>query len=150
MLVYDELLDEYIDEHGEVYNGIKEVTITDDEFIVEKSEVQKNIDNALLVKKQQQVIALERAITNQKQQLDALKQQQEQLKDELLKSMQDNDIYSVKLGNVTLTRKKSYTKTTIDSKRLKEEMPDIAKIYEKITEVDESLLIKIGGTDNEF
>lgn len=62
--------------------------------------------------------------------------------------MQDNNIWKIELNGVTITRCKEYERKTIDSERLKNEMPDIAKLYEKTSNVGETIKIKIGGTDN--
>jgi hypothetical protein len=44
-----------------------------------------------------------------------------------------------------ITLKDGYTKTTIDTTRLKKENPLVAKAYEKTSEVAESLVITLKG-----
>ena len=63
--------------------------------------------------------------------------------------MQENNVWSIKVGDATITRVKESERHTIDSERLKAEMPEIAKMYDKTIYVSENIRIKIGGTENE-
>lgn len=75
----------------------------------------------------------------------AIKMQEEQLREELLEAMEKYGITSwhTEDESIKATYKKSYTRTSIDSKRLKEELPDIAEEYSKTTEVKPSIELKI-------
>lgn len=65
------------------------------------------------------------------------------LRAKLLSLMQENNIYEATIGGVKLTRKAAYQRESIDTAKLKAEHPSIAEQYKKVTNVAESLLIKI-------
>lgn len=141
---YDELLGQYLDKDGKVYEGMKEVDIDDDGASAPyKSDLQQNMDRIEQEKQQNQLVAVHNTITTLEEQLKTLKRQEEEVKQKLLKGMQDNDIWQIKTENVTISRKKEYERTTIDTKAFQEEMPEIAKQYERTTTIGESLTIKI-------
>ncbi len=73
---------------------------------------------------------------------------QKKLKEELKVAMEKNNIenweYVSNNGEIiTATLKKPYSKKSIDTKALKEEMPEIVEKYTTTTEVSSSLLLKI-------
>lgn len=84
----------------------------------------------------QEVIRIER-------ELKELKDKQTELREGLLKQMQDHNIKSFKTDGLSLTRKLATTKTSLDSKLLQEKYPEIYNECLKTSEVKESLLIKI-------
>ena len=84
----------------------------------------------------QEVIRIER-------ELKELKDKQTELREGLLKQMQDHNIKSFKTDGLSLTRKLATTKTSLDSKMLQEKYPEIYNECLKTSEVKESLLIKI-------
>lgn len=84
----------------------------------------------------QEVIRIER-------ELKELKDKQTELREGLLKQMQDHNVKSFKTDGLSLTRKLATTKTSLDSKMLQEKYPDIYNECLKTSEVKESLLIKI-------
>lgn len=84
----------------------------------------------------QEVIRIER-------ELKELKDKQTELREGLLKQMQDYNIKSFKTDGLSLTRKLATTKTSLDSKMLQEKYPEIYNECLKTSEVKESLLIKI-------
>lgn len=147
-LKYDDLLGEYVDSDGEIYDGIVEVEISENGFEAYTTDIQDNLDNHNYLKEQEKVVAIEKSIANYKQQIDLLENQKRNITDAILKQMQDKDIWKIELDGVTITRTKSYERRTIDSKKLKEDMPDIAKMYENTSIVGESIKIKLGGTNN--
>ena len=140
-LEYDDLLGQYLDENGEVYDGLVEVDVDTGEAAV--SELQANVEKLEQEKQQNQLVAVHKTITELEKQLKTLKQQEEIVKSKLLKGMQDNNIWQFKVGDVTVSRKKQFERTTIDTKQFKEDMPEIAKQYERTSIVEESLQIKI-------
>lgn len=147
-LIYDDLLDKYFDENGNEINGTP---------VVETHSFGKNfnaidvIENKFdLEENQSKIASVERAIANFKNQIKVLEETKKQISTKLLNEMQKRDIWQLKVNDVTISRVKATERHTIDTKRLKEEMPDIAKMYEKVTPVEESIRIKInGGTENE-
>lgn len=84
----------------------------------------------------QEVIRIER-------ELKELKDKQTELREGLLKQMQDHNVKSFKTDGLSLTRKLATTKTSLDSKMLQEKYPEIYNECLKTSEVKESLLIKI-------
>lgn len=136
MLQYDELLGQYLDENGTVYEGLVEVDVDTNEAKKVRNEFEEE-------QQQNQLVAVHNTIVKLEQQLDLLKKQEETVKAKLLKSMQDNGVWQFKVGNMTISRKKEHTRTTLDQKRFKADMPEIAKQYEKTTLIGESLSINI-------
>lgn len=139
MLVYDDLLCEFLDD------GKEENVQVETHSYEPKKEDTKDLQQV-----QNQLVNINKTIVNFENQLKQLKQVKERLNAELLKGMQEHDIWKIILGDTTITRTKASERCSIDTKKLKEEMPDIAKMYEKITPIEESIRIKIGGTDNEI
>lgn len=140
-LEFDDLLGKYLDKNGKVYDGIVEINVDTGEAT--KSDIQLKIDQEESEKQQNQLVAVHKTIVTLEEQLKKLKRQEDDAKTKILKSMQDNDIWQFKVGNVTISRKKEYERTTIDTKAFQEEMPEIAKQYERTTTIGESLTIKI-------
>lgn len=80
----------------------------------------------------------------QKQALE-FKLKEEELKENLKKAMEENNIteWTSPNGELKVTYRKPSTRTTIDSTRLKNELPDIYEEYSKTTEVASSISIKV-------
>ena len=84
-----------------------------------------------------------------------LKSVEEELKEKTerrdeLKAIVLDKLLNAKLDNTTfidmkVSVKKGSTRKTVDSSRLKDEMPDVYDKYVKETKVKDSLSIKIGG-----
>ena len=146
-IIYDDLLDKYFDESGNEINGIP---------VVQKHSFGQEYDAIDIVEphfdieeQEQKVISIEKAIANFKNQIKILEQSKTKINARLLEEMQKRDIWQLKLGDVTISRVKASERHSIDTKKLKEEMPDIAKMYEQVIPVNESIRIKIGGTEND-
>lgn len=65
------------------------------------------------------------------------------LKAELMEVMNDSNMSKYSQGALSLTLKSAYVTKKVDSKRLKEEMPDIFNLYSKTTNIKQSLTIKV-------
>ena len=104
-------------------------------FIVEKP---ANVDETI-----QKLYDLEQLIVNQKTQIEAIQKKQEGLKTFLLDQMNKSNVKKWETENIIVTYIASSTRTTVDSKRLKEEMPEIFIKYQKESEIKPSLKIKI-------
>lgn len=63
----------------------------------------------------------------------------------VMKAMKEKGIKTYETDTMRITLKDGYTKTTIDTTRLKKENPLVAKAYEKTSEVAESLVITLKG-----
>lgn len=90
-------------------------------------------------------------------QIKAMKEIEKQYKAEkekLLTFMQDNDIKKIDNDKFSITRKAGYTSISIDTKKLKEEEPELQKElinkYEKVKVTKESLTVKIKEKKNEI
>lgn len=89
------------------------------------------------------ISVLDQTISGLKEQLKYAEQQMDEFKARLLELMRGNDLTAIKTDKVTISIKKAYQRTSIDSKKLKDLYPDVAKECEKVTEIAESLTIKI-------
>jgi len=67
---------------------------------------------------------------------------EKEFKEALKEAMESIGKTEILLNGFSATYRKGTTKTTIDSKRLKAEMPEIAEKYSKISEVSSSVVIK--------
>lgn len=76
-----------------------------------------------------------------------LKQMQDNYKERLLMLMEENDILKIDIPELTITRKTSTTRETLDSKSLRADMPEIYDEYVKITNVKGSITIKVKGEE---
>lgn len=89
------------------------------------------------------ISVLDQTISGLKEQLKFAEQQMDEFKARMLEIMKENDLTAIKTDKVTISIKKAYQRTSIDSKKLKDLYPDVAKACEKVTEIGESLTIKI-------
>lgn len=74
-----------------------------------------------------------------------MKLKQDELKESLLKAMEENEItnWESPNGEITVSYRKPSTRTTLDSKKLKEDMPDIYEEYSKTSNVKSSITLKV-------
>ena len=89
------------------------------------------------------ILILDQTITGLKEQLKYAEGQLDEFKARMLELMKENDLTAIKTDKVTISIKKAYHRVSIDSKKLKDLYPDVAKACEKVTEIGESLTIKI-------
>ena len=82
-------------------------------------------------------------ITTIENEIKKLKELQDNYKEQLLKVMEENDILKIEIPELTITRKAPTTRETLDSKALKEDMPEIYDEYVKISDVKGSITIKL-------
>lgn len=70
---------------------------------------------------------------------------EKKFKEELLEAMEKYNItsWSTPNNDIDIVYKKATKRTTIDSTRLKKELPDIAEEYSKTTDVKSSIAISI-------
>ena len=95
------------------------------------------------------VITLEQLIKDLDQKLKAAKQQQDILKESLLKEMEERGLKTFEKNGIKITYGAPATRTTLDSKGIKEKYPDIYEEYSKTSEIKASLRITIKGDKNE-
>ncbi len=72
-----------------------------------------------------------------------IKEQKEVYREALLRAMEKHNIKSIGTNNVTITYKDEYDRESLDSKRLREEQPDIYDEFVKFTTVKSSIAIKV-------
>lgn len=82
-------------------------------------------------------------ITTIENEIKKLKEMQDNYKEQLLKVMEENDILKIEIPELIITRKAPTTRETLDSKALKEDMPEIYDEYVKISDVKGSITIKL-------
>lgn len=70
-----------------------------------------------------------------------LEDQQKEYRDKLYQKMEENDIKKIDTGNIVITRVLPTERKSVDSKRLKEEQPDIYEEYLKVSKVKGSIRI---------
>ena len=99
--------------------------------------------NALPEEVANNICVLDKTISWLKEQLKYAEQQMDGFKARMLELMKENDLTAIKTDKVTISIKKAYQRVSIDSKKLKDLYPDVAKACEKVTEIGESLTIKI-------
>lgn len=98
------------------------------------------INEDVMLSKTLQVCKAIEALENEKKQLDA---EFEKLKTGLLELMKTNGVKKFENEFIRLTYKEPTTRTSIDGRKLKEEMPEVYENYKKESEVKESIIIKI-------
>lgn len=82
-------------------------------------------------------------ITTIENEIKRLKEIQDNYKEQLLMVMEEQGILKIDVPELTITRKTATTRESIDTKALREELPDIYDTYCKISNVKGSLTIKI-------
>ena len=99
------------------------------------------VENGKIIVAQEIVDAI---VEFQKQALE-MKLKEEELKENLKEAMEQHGIteWTSPNGELKVTYTKPFTRTTIDSTRLKNELPDIYEEYSKTSEVASSISIKV-------
>lgn len=69
------------------------------------------------------------------------KEQEKEFKSRLIKLMGEAGIYNISIGGLKISYVKGYTKSSIDSTRLKKEMPEVIEKYSKTTNVSPTIKI---------
>lgn len=82
-------------------------------------------------------------ITTIENEIKRLKEIQDNYKEQLLMVMEEQNILKIDIPELTITRKTATTRESIDTKALREELPDIYDTYCKISNVKGSLTIKV-------
>lgn len=65
-----------------------------------------------------------------------------EVKEKLKQAMEDNGVLNYEDDFIKVIYKKAYTKSTIDTKKLKEELPDIYEEYSKTSNVSSSISVE--------
>ena len=76
-------------------------------------------------------------------QVKSIKAQEETLKKAILKAMEDNNIIRLETDDITVSYVASTDRETLDSKSLRNDLPDIYDEYIRITKVKPSIRIKV-------
>ena len=76
-------------------------------------------------------------------QIKDLKALQDSYKENLLKEMEENNVLKIDTEELSISYVAPSTRETLDSKKLKEDLPDIYDLYVKFTDVKSSLRIKV-------
>ena len=76
-------------------------------------------------------------------QIKDLKALQDSYKEKLLKEMEEKNVLKIDTEELSISYVAPSTRETLDSKKLKEDLPDIYDLYVKFTDVKSSLRIKV-------
>ena len=76
-------------------------------------------------------------------QIKDLKALQDSYKENLLKEMEEKNVLKIDTEKLLISYVAPSTRETLDSKKLKEDLPDIYDLYVKFTDVKSSLRIKV-------
>lgn len=87
----------------------------------------------------------EQIIIRAKEEQKSAEERKKEIYEAILKAMKAQGIKTYETDTMRITLKDGYTKTTIDTNRLKKENPLVVKAYEKTSEVAESLVITLKG-----
>jgi predicted phage-related endonuclease len=68
---------------------------------------------------------------------------EKQLKEEIKEAMEKNNVTSLEFGELKIKYRSATTRTSIDSTRLKKELPDIYEEYSKTSDVSSSISISV-------
>lgn len=90
-----------------------------------------------------------RIIERAKRDADEAKKRLEDVNAAIMKAMTENCVKTFENDVVKITLVDAYTKSAIDTTKLKKEMPDIAEKYTRVSEVKASLKITLKEEDNE-
>jgi regulator of replication initiation timing len=74
--------------------------------------------------------------------VEKLKAQQKEFRDQLYQKMEENDIKKIDTGDLIITRVLPTVRKSVDSTKLKKEMPDVYTLYLKESTVKGSIRIK--------
>lgn len=92
---------------------------------------------------QSKEIALINAISSIEQQKKALEEQSKTMREKLLQAMEQYGVKKFENDILSVTYVAATTRTTIDSTKLKKEMPEIAEKYSKTSDVKSSIKITV-------
>ena len=72
-----------------------------------------------------------------------MKLMEKEVREELKKAMEESGVLGFEDDFIKVTYRKATKKTTIDSERLKKELPDVAEEYSKTSNVSSSVVIEV-------
>jgi predicted phage-related endonuclease len=82
-------------------------------------------------------------IVNFKKEMLKMELLEKQLKEEIKEAMEKNNVTSLEFGELKIKYRSATTRTSLDSKKLKEELPDIYEEYSKTSKVASSISISV-------
>ena len=136
-----ELIDiEPIDE--ELVKKLLSCEITGEVFEFQKEE-KKDVSDIVPKEKLDALASFEEEIVRRESELKALKQNEDALRSLILQAFLDNGIKSFETDRISISVKSAYTRSTVDSKSLKDKYPVVYDNVIKQTKVNPSLTIKI-------
>lgn len=96
---------------------------------------------AIIIREKHSLIENIRLMELQKK---GLEEKEREMRDELLKTMQEYGVWDIENDGMKITRIPASTRETVDTKRLKKEFPSIASKMMKVSNVKESVRFRIG------
>jgi len=102
---------------------------------------------SLLVINDKNEIELSKEISEQikefELQVKQIKEKEEELKEKIIEGMRENNLIKLETPDISITYVAPTKKETFDTKKLKEEKPDIYLSYIKLSDVKDSIRIKV-------
>lgn len=96
------------------------------------------VDNGKIIVAQE----FTKAFAEFKKQALEMELKEKEVREALKKAMEENEIYSIEDDFIKVSYRNATTRTMVDSKRLKEEKPDIYEEYSKTSNVSSSITIE--------
>jgi len=101
---------------------------------------------------QSEIIKLERSISekirDEQNQLNTLKEQDKDMREQLMLAMQKNNVKTIENDLIKVTFVSEQTRSTVDIVALKQAKPEIAEMFKKESKVKPSIRIKVKDADN--
>lgn len=76
-------------------------------------------------------------------QVKAIKEKEDELKEKILVAMREHGVTKIESPDLTISYIAPTTKDTLDTKKLKEERPDVYNEYVRVSEVKDSIRIRV-------
>lgn len=109
----------------------------------ERNDVQYQVDTNLDSNQLIELTTLEHIIKTLDTQLKEAKERKQKLSDAILNEMKSRNLKTIEKDNLKITYVAPYEKKSVDTKRLKEEQPEIYEKYINTSKVEESIKITI-------
>lgn len=107
-------------------------------------------DNEIALRETNEIINYEE-LYNLYETLEGVKSQialmEEKAKPELIKYIKAHNGNNIKYHDLTISLRKGYMKTNFDSKKFKEDNPELYNKYSYLKGIDETIVVKFGGKD---
>jgi predicted phage-related endonuclease len=103
------------------------------------------MNNLITIENNEIIVAQEvcEQIANFEKQALKIKLLEDELKEKIKIAMEENNLTMVKANGLKIAYRKASTRTSLDTKLLKEQLPDIYEEYSKTSDVSSSISISV-------